>query len=401
MGLARTTRCCSAVALTLAIAANAEFAAAPSPPKALPFFPTRAVWSLTLNNPLTQSPAYDATRAFFPIAGDRLVAYDLKTGTLAWTVAAAPTMALTAGDNLIFFPEKDELVALRTADGARAWHVRLDEPLGVSPVWDNGWLVLATARGTVIAMSARDGRVIWRRDIGTPLHARPALSADRVYVPLSNTHVAALAVETGNSIWDKRLGGDPNDILALDDRIYVGSKDRYLYCIDAARGTVEWRSMRTGADVVGVPTSDDDRVYFVSLDNILRAVSRGSGVQQWMRPLPFRPSSGPIRAGATIIAAGPMPSLPTFNAKDGTPVGTLPTVPEPAAPPHLVIDSASGLPLLVILTGDIAKGVTVSLLTRGIDPAPAPVGTLPGAITTLPTVSSPAAPSGLPEPRQD
>jgi outer membrane protein assembly factor BamB len=341
-------------------------------------------------------PAYDATRAYIPIAGDRLVAYDLNTGRLAWTVTAAPTMPLTTGDDLIVVTEKDALVALRASDGSLAWRLPLEQPLGAPPVWDNGWLVLASATGTIEALRAKDGRPIWRHGVGAPPNARPALSADRVYVPVANAHVVALHVETGEPIWDRPLGGNPNEILAFDDRIYVGSKDNYLYCINAATGIVEWRSMRTGADVIGLPAYDDDLVFFVSLDNVLRAVSRRSGVPHWMKQLPMRPTAGPIRAGATVIAIGPAPSLPTFNAKDGTPVGSLPATPELAAPPHLVIDSASGLPTVVMLTKDLSKGLatTLTMMMRGLDPSPVPFAALPSSITTLPPASSAAESAG-------
>lgn len=395
MAAARTTRCCSAIALILLAAASRAAAAGPPPP--LPFVPTRVVWSLPLNNAVTGPPAYDGTRAFIPIAGDRLVAYDLKTGTLTWTVSAAPALPLAAGDGLVFLVEKDALVARHQSDGSRSWRAPLEFALAVPPVYDNGWLILAGTTGTIVALSAKDSRVIWRHEIGVPPHARPALSADRVYVPAANAHVIALRVETGDQIWDRRLGGDPNDILALDDRLYLGAKDKYLYCIDSASGIVEWRSMRTGSDVVGLPAYDDDTVYFVSLDNVVRAVSRRSGVQRWMKQLPLRPSGGPLRAGGTIIVPGAAASLPTFNAKDGTPVGSLPAAPELAALPYVLDDPRNPLPTVAILTKDLAKGLaaTVSLLTRGLDPAPAPVGALPGAITILPSGS----PTASAEPR--
>ena len=390
MSVARTTRCCSAVALALAFS-DAR------PPAPLPFFPTRAVWSLPLNNPLAAAPAYDATRAFFSIAGDRLVAYDIKPGTLAWTVTAAPTMALATGDSLVFVSDAESVAALHASDGSPAWRFGLEQPLSVPPVWDNGWLILADARGVIVALSARDGRVIWRRTLEAAARGRPALAADRVYVPIANTHVVALHVESGDQVWDRRLGGEPNDILALDDRIYVGATDNYLYCIDAESGAVDWRSMRTGGDVIGVPAYDDDRIYFVSLDNVLRAVSRTSGVQHWMKQLSLRPNTGPIRAGATIIVSGQAASMPAFNAKDGTPVEPLASAPDLAAPPHAIVDVESGLPGVIIVTRDLSKGLTatVLLITRGIDPAPAPVAALPGSLTTLP-----AAPPAEPAPRE-
>ena len=118
-------------------------------------------------------------------------------------------------------------------------------------------------------------------------------------------------------------------------------------------------------------------------------------MQHWMRQLPLRPTSGPLRAGATIIVAGNAPPLPTFSAKDGAPVGTLPSAPEPAAPPALVVDRESGYARILLVTADIAKGATVSLITRGLDPTPAPFAPLAGSLTTLPS----ASPGDRPGPR--
>ena len=392
----RTTRCCSAIALTAALAACASARPQAQAVRALPFFPTRAVWTLALNNGLAQPPVYDARRGYFPIAGDRLVAYDMKTGEQLWTVSASPVMPLACGDDLIFVPAKDGMIALHADDGSAAWRLPLDDTIAVPPVWDNGWLILATDGGTIVAISAKDGRTIWRRDLGVVPHARPALAADRVYIPLANTYVVALNVATGEEIWSRRLGGDPNDILALDDRIYLGSTDNYAYCLNAATGTVEWRYV-TGADVIGVPAYDDDRVYIVSFDNTIRALSRRSGVQLWFKQLPLRPTSGAVRAGATILAAGQATTLPMYNARDGAPVGSLTAPHELAAPAQIVAPSASGQPAIVLVGTDVAKGASVSLISRGVDPAPAPLGALPGAITTLP--AAPAMASGQPAPR--
>ena len=57
--------------------------------------------------------------------------------------------------------------------------------------------------------------------------------------------VVALEVSNGTQVWERRLGGPPNDMLALDDRIYVGSDDNFFYCLLASNGDVAWR-WRTG-----------------------------------------------------------------------------------------------------------------------------------------------------------
>src|SRR5882757_3430757 len=82
--------------------------------------PVENVWGLALNNGLTMPPAFEGTRAFLSIEGDRLVAYDLLAGTRTWMVAARPELAPVAGGGLVYIREADALRALRAADGSLA-----------------------------------------------------------------------------------------------------------------------------------------------------------------------------------------------------------------------------------------------------------------------------------------
>lgn len=354
-------------------------------PPPLSLFPTTTLWTLALNAPLAAPPARDDTRVYFPIEGGRIAAYRLDTGTQDWTASARPLMEPVAGDGLLFIIEPDLLTALGAADGAIAWQLPFAEKLAVRPVWDNGWLVASTSAGTVFAFRASDGFLVWRRDLGSPAHGVPALAADRVYIPTDDGRVVALRVDTGAPVWERRLGGAPNDILALDDRVYVGSKDKFFYCLDTKEGRIRWR-WRTGGDVIGLPVVDEDNVYFVSLDNVLRALARKSGSQQWLRALPLRPTSGPLRAGGAIVVAGLAPTLRGYNAADGTPAGDIATMGELAAPPLLVPGPA--FPRLLVLVRDIATGAAALLFTRAVEPAPAPVAPLPNVVSMAPAPTS-------------
>lgn len=350
----------------------------------LSLFPVTALWTLALNKAMTAPPAYDGTRGYFPIEGDRIAAYDLTRGTQLWVASAHTNMEPAAGDGLLFIVEPGALAALRASNGSIAWRLPFSETLAVPLVWDNGWLVAATSTGAILAFRASDGELIWRHDIGAPAHAQPALAADRVYVSTSDARVVALRVENGAPIWDHRLGGPPNEILALDERLYLGSKDNFFYCLNTSDGKEEWR-WRTGADAIGRPVIDERAVYFVSLDNVLRALNPSSGVQRWKSPLPLRPASGPVKAGETIVVTGIAPTLRAYKAKDGKAAGDLAASGEIAAPPHVFDDLSHVLPLLIVLTRDIAKGATVTAFTRSFEPAIATIAPLPNAITLAPT----------------
>jgi outer membrane protein assembly factor BamB len=341
--------------------------ARPADTTPLTLFPVQTVWTLRLNNRLTVPPAYSGGHAYFAIEGDRLVAYELEHGRQEWMASALPMMEPAAGDGLLFVVESMSLRAIRTKDGSTAWQLPSVGELAVPPVWDNGWLVLATRAGDVLAFRAIDGQLIWRRDLGSRAHAQPSLAADRVYVPVEDGRIVALRVDMGEPLWERRLGGPPTGLLALEDRLFAGSNDNFFYALDTTNGRIAWR-WRTGADVVGVPVVDERNVYFVSLDNVLRALSRKSGVQQWARLLPLRPTRGPLKVDRSLIVSGVAPTVRAYNIKDGTPAGDLPAEGELAGAPHAVPNPPGAAPRLLVVTRDIATGATATLLTRRLEP---------------------------------
>jgi len=346
------------------------------------FFPLHTVWTLALNNALTTPPVFHDGRGYFCISGDRVVAYDLASGSQLWIASAQVRSRPAAGGGLLFLVEPDAITALHDSDGTVAWRLPFTEGVAVPLVWDNGWLVVASTSGAVLALRASDAHLVWRRDIGTQVHGPPALAADRVYVPADDGRLLAFRIDTGAPVWERRLGGPASDILALDDRLYVGSTDNYLYSVDAAKGEVTWRWL-TGADVIGHPALDAKHVYFVSLDNLLRALDRKSGSQVWKRALPMRPTAGPLLAGGSLLVPGLETSLRVYAAKDGAPGTDIAAGGIIAAPPEIITEPNMPAPTLVYVTSDLASGATVTAMSHSIDPPILP------AVAPLPNVVKP------------
>jgi len=363
---------------------SADTLAAPS------IFPLRTIWTLPLNRALGDAPpAYDGSRGFFSIAGGQIVAYDLAQGSRLWITDAATDQQPAVGDGLLFITTPDGIVALQQSDGTERWRLPITGAgIPVPLVWDNGWLIAATESGQILALRAADGRTVWTRDIGTPLHARPALAADRVYLPVANGHVVALNVVDGAVLWERRLGDMPNEILAFDDRLYVGSDDKYFYCIDN-KGVVLWR-FRTGAAIVEKPVYDDRHVYFVSRDNILRGLNRRSGSQDWRRSLPFRVRNGPVVVGSVVSVGGITQStLHTFQASNGQPSTDMTAPAAIVTPPHVTRWDASPFPEVFIVCQDLEKGATIIHMGRSFEPPVNPLASLAGLLAKMPGAGMP------------
>jgi len=395
----RATTSCSALALSLLAAAIGFAQTATS--SELRLFPVIASWSRPLDKVVTAPPALARHLAFFPVEGHEVAAFDIQQGTPAWTAPGTPTSTPAVGDGLLFLAEADTITALKQETGEQVWRLPFSEELAVPLVFDNKWLIASDVAGNVLAFRATDGTLIWRAELGVRVHAAPALAADRVYVPLEDGRVVSLDVTSGAKRWEHKLGGPPNEMLALDDRVYVGSDDDFFYCLMTGNGEIAWR-WRTGGDVIGVPVIDQHRVYFVSRDNVLRGLDRHSGSQRWKRSLPLRPTRGPVAAGDLLLVSGLAPKVTAFAMKDGTPAGDVAAPGELAAAPF--ITEMRGLPQLVLVSRDVAPGTRIIAVRRNIEPmmnTPLPV--LPGAINIAkpggpgdPTATAPPAPSTAP-----
>jgi outer membrane protein assembly factor BamB len=341
-------------------------------------FPAQTTWTLSLNNRLAGAPAYGDSQMYFPIEGDRLVAYDLS-GRQLWIVKAIQRSRLVAGSSLVFSVDDAGITARSAADGSERWTVPLDEPLAAGLTWDNGWLIGGTASGGLLAFRAEDGQLIWRANLPAPLHAPVALSGGHVYAPTADAYVRALRLDTGAEAWKFRLGAAPNEILALDTRIYVGSNDNYLYCLDTETGERLFR-WPTGADVISQPVIIGRRVYFVSLDNFLYALDARSGSQAWAVRLAGRPIRGVIRAGEAILVTGLGTKVHGYGARDGKLLGEL-AVPHPiAAAPAFIADPTLLAPLVIVVSHEIEKGATVTAFSRSTEPPSLPLANLTDAI---------------------
>ncbi len=312
--------------------------------------------------------AFDATTAYVPLQGGRLVAVDLDTGRIRWSAALALTQAPAVTNGLVIVATAGAIAALDAASGAERWRVGIPAGLAAPPLADTGWVLASLASGELLALRAMDGHELWRQPLSAPATARPIAAAHGVYVPLADGQVAALALDTGAVRWTRRLGGPPADLLVLDDRLFVGAEDRHFYCLNTENGRVRW-SQRIGARPAGAPVVDEARVYYVALDNILYAFDRGGGSRKWHRPLSVRPSGGPLLVGDLVLVPAVAAEVHAYEAATGEPAGRAAIDADVAAPPQIIPGIHAAFTRIALVT---REGV-FTLFARRVEPAPVPM----------------------------
>ena len=186
--------------------------------------------------------------------------------------------------------------ALDAVSGRAAWRHDLGASTDAAPVATLDGAVFLTGEGDLVLLAWNDGHEIWRVRVPGPVSAPLESSGHLLWVGLDDGRMQAIRLADGSIAWTTALGARILGMTPIDDRIFAGAADNFLYALKARDGDVAWR-WRTGGDVVGHAVADTRRVYFTSLDAMVRAVDRRHGDLRWQRPLTTRPVGAPQLAG--------------------------------------------------------------------------------------------------------
>ena len=298
------------------------------------------------------APTADAESVYVVLRGSRLAALGLRDGKVAWSVPVADVaVPPETAAGLVLLAHPNEVEALDARDGARRWRVPVDGTVAAPLLSQGGWLMAVTDGGRATMLRAATGEILWTQSLGAPSRVQPVAAGQQVYVALRDGRVAGLALDTGKPKWAVKLPAEGTTLNPLDDRLFVGASDRFLYCLSADQGKRKWR-WRTGGAIVGTTVVVGDRAFFVSLDNVLRSLNRTDGHQRWKSAVPHRPTGGPFLIGSLLFVPGVSSTLPAFRVADGRPAGSVKLGGEVPGSAVLVPGSKGRSARLLVISGD-------------------------------------------------
>ena len=163
-------------------------------------------------------------------------------------------------------------------------------------------------------------RPLWRTRIGagsdgdTRLLASPVVAAGKVYVLDARGRISALDAESGKRLWrygltpegeddESALGGG----LAYDKgSLYIANGFGETIALEAETGDLIWRR-RIGTPIRAAPTVSDGRVFIVTYDNQLHALSAADGKLLWnhvgiVEDAGLLGGASPAVDGGTVVA---------------------------------------------------------------------------------------------------
>jgi len=126
---------------------------------------------------------------------------------------------------------------------------------------------------------------IWNYTIwsftGAQVYSSPAVVYGKVYVGSHDHKVYCLNASTGAQVWNYTTGGYVVSSPAVaDGKVYVGSADYKVYCLNALTGAHIW-NYTTGSSVWSSPAVSDGKVYVGLINGKVYCLDALTGVHVW------------------------------------------------------------------------------------------------------------------------
>src|SRR4030095_7204976 len=142
---------------------------------------------------------------------------------------------------------------------------------------------------------------------------------DRLYVGTNDGHLLALDPKSGERVWDFASG---DSVLAAPSVgkgiLHFGSYDGKVYALQASTGKLLWKT-DTKAPVVSTPALAGSRVIVGSRRYDLFGRDRRTGAADWKRYVWFSwiESSASVRDGVAYVGSSDAAALFAFDAQNG------------------------------------------------------------------------------------
>lgn len=222
-------------------------------------------WSFKAGNAIRSTPLILGNKVFVGSADNYLYALD-NSGSVIWKFKAdaAVHSSPAAYKNMICFNSRaNTLYAVDQSSGKLKWQKQLGNDLPYewafdyyisSPLISGATIYTGSGDGNLYALDAATGNIQWKFNTGSRIRSTPAMYEGKIYFGDCAGKVYALDKSTGKPAWqfatkgdtlkNENFGFDRKAVIAspavANNTVIVGSRDGFLYGIDAQTGTKKW-----------------------------------------------------------------------------------------------------------------------------------------------------------------
>jgi outer membrane protein assembly factor BamB/calcineurin-like phosphoesterase family protein len=198
---------------------------------------------------------------------------------------------ILVGNSVVGTDTDGWIFALDRANGKKIWGYRTGGKIYSTPAAADGFVVAASTDTYIYCL--KGGRLVWRFETGKPDVAAPVIADGRVYIGGSDGHFRALELTTGKVVWDfdQVKGFVVDRPLIYGEVIYFGCWANELYALDKATGRLRWKwssgaTNRMFSPAACWPVATGGRLFIVAPDNIMTSLDAATGTVIWRSRAP-------------------------------------------------------------------------------------------------------------------
>lgn len=175
------------------------------------------------------------------------------------------------------------------------WKYKTGAAVTSSPAVVDGKAYVGSHDQNLYCIEARSGTLIWKFKINAAYKSSPAVVDGRVYTGADDGNIYCIDAATGTQLWKTFITNKIDFVfgpawqmrsspIIVGGKIYVGSTDYKVYCLDL-EGKILW-SYATGGPIGGSAIVSSGVVYIASTDGCVYSLNAATGTLIWKSFLP-------------------------------------------------------------------------------------------------------------------
>jgi len=206
------------------------------------------------------------------------------------------------------------------------WSVIDDSDIGSAAIADTttGTVVFANTKGIVKAVRLDNGKPIWSTPAKGKIFSTPCIANQKVYIGSTDRNVYCLDLTNGSIVWKYATG---KSIVAspfvMEGVVYIGGSDSIFRALDANNGHLLWEYTGIKGFMESKPYVDRYQVVIGSWGNELYSFHPLTGELQWIWENRYRgrmyspAATWPVKAGGKIFITTPERKCYAIDARTG------------------------------------------------------------------------------------
>jgi len=313
-------------------------------PQSSPRKDPRELWRFAAGGKISSSPALHEGLVFFGSWDQQLYALEPQTGKLRWkhdTGNAVNTKPAFHGSSVITASRSGQIHALESASGQVRWKIPASTGrMAASP--NGSWVDSSPTVGAYTvgstpesetpkrlfvgchnrdlhAFNLKDGSEEWRFPTYNWILSQPAVADYKVYFGSLDGRIYAVDARSGALVWYYTVGkylryspavvpgsiaceGVAGSPLVVDETVYCGADDGFLYALDASTGAERW-VFQTQKWIWGQPLLMTGVLIVASADGQVYGLEASSGKRLWIHATQNANYADVVAAGKLALVA--------------------------------------------------------------------------------------------------